>query len=208
MNRLLICILLMAAGMCRSQPVAAAAEVNRKLAELAAEVLRATRNQPVTVGVFSPTGLSETNSGPGIEGILQDELERLAAGSVRDDARFEVKGDYAFAKTRNSPNGNLKVIKITARIIDKQFAEDLLTIPLRVELNHTQSLAAVLQPTARLEANPQKPGGTKAERNAELDRSVQDPHVHLHGDGQTLVSSTAKSPYSVELLVRPLQGQG
>ncbi|MCA9117727.1 MAG: hypothetical protein KDA79_21800 [Planctomycetaceae bacterium] len=205
MNRLLICILLMAAGTCCPRPVAAAAEVNRKLAELAAEVLRATKNQPVTVGVFSPTGLSETNSGPGIEGILHDELERLAVGLVRDDARFEVKGDYAFAMSRNSPNGELKVIKITARIIDMQFAEDLLTIPLRVELDHTQSLAAVLQPTARLEPDPQKAGGTKVERNAELDRSVQDPRVHIHGTGQTLVSSAAESRFSVELLVSPLK---
>jgi hypothetical protein len=194
-------VLILAAGDGRA---AAATELREKLGELAAEVLKATKNQPVSVGVFSPTGLPDANSGPGIEGVLRDELERLKKGVVQADAQFEVKGDYAFARSRDVAQGGLKVVKVTARIIDKEFSEELLTIPLKVELDHTQSLAAILQPTARLEPDAQKPGGTKAERNAEIDKRLTEPRVHIHGENQTLISSTPESPYAVELLVRPL----
>lgn len=176
---------------------AASNELRDKLQSLAANILKATRNQPVTVGVFSGTGLPETNSGPGIEGELRNALNQLLAGCVKDDATFEVKGDYAFAKSTDPKNAGLKVAKIKARLIDKETGEEVLglNVSLDLQLDGTRTIAELIQVSASL-----PPDGTKAERNRRLDEARKTPTVECHG---SLVSSSSGSLYQVELIAGP-----
>ena len=181
------------------RPVEASQEMRDKMELLADTILKATKNQPVSIGIFSPTDLPETNSGPGIEATLIDALGRKLPGSVRPDAKFEVKGDYAFAKSRDPQQQDLtKVIKIKARIVDKEFSDDILQIPLEITFDATKTIAEVLQVTVSLPAD-----GTKQERNAKLDKARRAPEVEIGGTLQSLVSSSDGSPYAVELLVKP-----
>lgn len=182
------------------RPATASPEVREKFRELADGVLKVTNGQPVAVGVFSQTSLRDTNAGPGLEQMLAFELNRLKPGIVRDDAKYEIKGDYAFAKSRDPAHEGLKVVKINIRVIDKEFAEELITFRPQVVLDHTRTVAEVLQITAAL-----PPKGSKEQRNEKLDEHQNHPSVHVHGSGRTLVSSSPESPYAVEVLVKPLK---
>lgn len=201
MKRFLSVALLSLAAAVPTRPAEASPEVREKFTELAKRIVDTTKGQPVTVGIFSQTGLPDSNAGPGLEGILTDELNRLQSGIVSVDAKYEVKGDYAYARPRGGDETGLKVIKVKVRIIEKEFSEDLLTVPLDVTLDQTRTVAEMLQVTASL-----PPEGSKTQRNQMLDQSLQRPSVHIHGPGRTLVSSSAGSPYSVEVLVRPAAG--
>lgn len=178
----------------------ASSETRSKFLALAQRILSETKNAAVSVGVFSQTGLNDSNAGPGLEQILTEELNRIIPGIVREDAKFVLKGDYAFAKTRNPADEGRKVIKITVRLIEKEFAEEVVRIPLHVQLGHTKTIAEILQVTASLPAK-----GSKAERQRRLDDANENPQVTIHGAGDTLVSSSPDSPYAVQLLVKPLK---
>src|SRR5437870_3192613 len=80
-------------------PAWATSELRDKMSALAQDILKVTKQQAVTVGQFTPTGLPDVNSGPGLERLLATALGTLA----RDDARFEVKGDYALVKSQLHP---------------------------------------------------------------------------------------------------------
>ncbi|MCA9093233.1 MAG: hypothetical protein KDA68_07075 [Planctomycetaceae bacterium] len=187
-----LCILLQA-DLCEASP-----ELRDKLLGVAETILKVTKNEPVTVGVFSPTGLPDSNSGPGFEGALTDALNQISKGSVSPEAKIEIKGDYAYAKSQNPLSSGLKVIKLKVRIIDKEFAQDLADFdPIEVLLDGTNTIAEIVQITARID-----PDGSKQSRNEELDQSFLAPKVHIHGPKGTLISSSPESPYAVEILTK------
>jgi hypothetical protein len=176
----------------------ASQELRDEMAKLARAVLGNTKNQPVTVGQFSPTGLPDSNAGLGIEQILAAALEAANRGSVRGDARYEVKGDYALVQSRT--NNALKELRITARLIEKATGEEVTDLRVAVNLNGNNTIAEIVQLTAAL-----PPAGSKEERNQEIQRRVQQPSVFIRGEQKTLISSQKDSPYAVELLVKPLR---
>lgn len=180
-----------------ASPAHATNELRNKLQLTAQNILKISRDQPVTVGQFSPTGLPDSNTGPGIEETLTKELEILSPGSVRANAKFEVKGDYAFVRSRKSPE--LKEIKILVRLIDKEFGDEIANSRITTILTGTNSIAETLQLTAMLD-----PDGSKEERNKALDDTLKHPSVHIHGKNNTQISSSPRSEYAVEMLVKPL----
>lgn len=114
---------------------------------LAQRVTESTGGQPVVLGQFTSTNLSDVNFGPGIRGQLHQALLRLDAKLVAPDAKHVVKGDYAFAK--NPSNAALpRDIKITVRVIDGEFDEELVRIPLR--FNDPKIIAEVIGVTGSL----------------------------------------------------------
>ena len=205
--RILLLTLTTAIGFIVLPPARADAsdELRAAMKSLAQRVRDTVKTNSVRVGVFSPTGQDNANSGPGFEAVLTDELNGLKQGFVRPDARIEVKGEYAYAKSRTQDG--LKVIKVTAKIVDLDFAEDLETIPFKVELSGTKTIAEILQLTGAIpDRNQDGTQATKRERNELLDELNRKPGIHLHGHGKTKVSSSATSSYSVEIAVRPLKG--
>lgn len=108
---------------------------------LAQKIIETTGGQSVALGQFTPTSLSDVNFGPGIRGQLHQALNRLDNNLVADDATHVVKGDYAFAKNRSDASLP-RDIKITVRVIDGEFDEELLRIPLR--FNDPKVIAEVI----------------------------------------------------------------
>lgn len=169
-------------------------ELRDKMSALAQDILKVTKQQAVTVGQFTPIGLPDVNSGPGLERLLAAALGTLA----RDDARFEVKGDYALVSSQ--VRALLKEVRITVRVIDKETAEELKESRVIVALEGNNSIAQLLQITGSL-----PPEGSKEERNKKIEEQARKPTVFLHGPNQTLVSGSDQSPYAVEVLVKPLK---
>lgn len=189
--------LLAALVMFQTSTTFATNELRDELSAKAKTILDISKNQPVTIGQFSPTGLPNTHSGPGIELILKDELESISKGIVRDDAKYEIKGDYGFFTSRRNPS--LKQVKISMRVIDTEFGEDVHKFEVKAEIGGNNSIAQMLQVTANID-----PHGDKVSRNKELARRSKNPSVHITGFKHSLVSSASTSPYAVEMLVKPL----
>ena len=205
--RILLLTLVTAVTLVATPPAAvdASDELHTAMKSLAKRVHDTVKSASVRVGVFSPIGQDNANSGPGFESVLTDELNALKTGIVKRDATIEVKGEYAYAKSRRQDG--LKVIKVTARIVDLDFAEELEKIPFTVELSGTKTIAEILQFTGAIpDRNEDGTQATKRERNELLDKLNRKPSVHRHGGGATKVSSSATSSYSVEIAVRPFKG--
>lgn len=192
---LIACILFVAAQ-CQQ---ATADQFRDEMMRLAERILATTKQQPVQVGVFSPTGLPKTNVGPGFEGVLAQCLNKLRPGSVQPEAKYEVKGDYLFAKARELPKLS-RVVKVNARLIDLEFGEELNRTPMKMMLDHTKTIAAVLQECMHL-----PPDGSKEERNRAMANAIEAPEAHLEGQQSTLISSHPDSPFAIEVLVKPVQ---
>src|SRR5262245_41498566 len=103
-------LLAIALALLAPPPARASQELRDELAGMAKEILANTKNQPVTVGQFSPTDLPSTNAAVGIEQVLVNQLKAIKAASVSAEALFEVKGDIGLVKSRVTPE--LKAIKI------------------------------------------------------------------------------------------------
>lgn len=202
-------LVLMATLFCfaSGRPVNASPEIRERFAALATRILETTKQQAVSVGVFSPTGLPETNSGPGLEQILTHELNRLSPDVVKATALYEVKGDYAYARSRDTALEGLRIIKIRVRIIDKEFSEDLLTVPLECVLDHTRTVAQVLQLTGHI-ADRAADGSqvSKLARNEQLRTQHVTPAAWVDTTDRSLLSSSKESPFAVQILTQSPEG--
>lgn len=172
-------------------------QLEETVTKLASAVLAVTNQKPVRIGVFSPTDLPETNYGMQLSESLKIALNKQTQGIVRDNADFEVKGDFMFARSREHQDLK-KVIKLKARIIDLEFGDELQQFSFRSEMTHTDSIAQTIQESVAL-----PPNGSKEERNEALVQCHESPQVHIHGPKRSLVSTSDNSPYAVEILVSP-----
>ena len=176
----------------------ASKELRDGIARIAKEILANTKDQPVSVGQFTPTNLPASNAGVGLEQLLRLELEALHRGIVQANAVYEVKGDYTLVSSETTPG--LKEIKILARLIQTESGDELVRLRSQIRLTGTSTIAELIQLTASL-----PPSGTKEQRNKEIQQRLRNPLVFVHGPNQTLISSGQGSPYAVELLVKPLR---
>jgi hypothetical protein len=178
----------------RAEPVRG--EIN-KLAQKIVKLLEEQNQTAVAVGAFVGPAQFETNAGPGFQGLLCEELEKVKPGVVQKAADLSVRGRYA--RIDNEKVAGEIAVKVTAEVFDRK-DESILKVSL--EITDTKDIARILGVTASL-----PPEGSKTERHKELDRRLKNPEVFIHGDKKTLVSSGKDSPYSVELLVKPKDGK-
>ena len=201
MTRFAIIALLISTTLPLSTTHAATPELRAKLASAAEAILAKTNKQAVILGKFTDNeDTPNANSGPGIANTLKDELIRLKPGSVQEDALFLVKGDYSLNELESK---GLHVMKITLRVINRKNSEPLGNDSIVVTLSGTNTIASMVQVNASL-----PPEGTQKERNKKLIDQAKKPQnhpAHIHGDDLTLVSSNKRSPYAVEVLVKPLK---
>ena len=182
-------------------------ELREKLANLAASLRKVVKNQPITVGQFTPSGLPDSNFGATLELLLKQELERLDPKAVSDKADFEVKGEYE-QKRKENP----KFVRIQYKVRDLNASEDLkdaaLQVPVVLEGTDTIARATGYTGTAPKVADLDKEGKNNKQqqqaRQEEMQKQADKPTVHIHGPNKTLISSNPNSPYSVEILVRSL----
>lgn len=195
-----LCLSLCLLPLLMPSPVQASQQLSKKMHQIAVSVLKNTKNEPVSIGEFSPTGLKLSNSGPGIEQLLKEQLRLVAKKKniISNQAKYEVKGDYAFVRSRE--NKAIHVIKIVVRIMEVEFGEELTEMRVTASMDGTSTIAEITQSTARID-----PDGSKSRRNQELLDQLKNPSVHIHGKKKTSVSSHQKSPYAVEIKVKPLK---
>src|SRR5258708_3453846 len=72
----------LAAPTCRAE-AEASSNLPEVIASAAGEILKLTKEQPLSVGQFTAVGLPDANGGPAIGELLRAALERLRPGSVR-----------------------------------------------------------------------------------------------------------------------------
>lgn len=171
----------------------ASEELRKEIAALAENILKNVKKQPVSVGQFTPTGLLASNAGPGLEEILRAELEARQKGVVQPNAKFEVKGDYALVKSKTDPDQ--RVIKIVARIIDKDNGDELKDLLVQANLGGTREIAELVAATVNLPIL-----GTKGQRNEAIQDRLASPRVYIDG---SMIRTNRDSPYGVELWVKP-----
>jgi hypothetical protein len=168
-----------------------------KLAQKIVKLLEEQNQTAVAVGAFVGPAQFETNAGPGFQGLLCEELEKLKPGVVQKTADLSVRGHYA--RIDDEKVAGQIAVKLTAEVFDRK---DESILKVAIELSDTKDIARILGVTAAL-----PPDGDKPDRHKALDKRLKSPEVFIHGDKKTLVSSGKDSPYEVELLVKPVGGK-
>jgi hypothetical protein len=167
-------------------------EIRAALAEPIKKLLKKENQDAVAVGEFTGPAQLDTNSGPGIQEMLADELRALRV-NVAKTAAYSVKGSYAKVRDRDSPG--LILVKVTAEVFDSD-SERRAEFP--ALLRGVSDIAKILAITAALP--PADEPGARKERNKILD---QPPSVFVEGPR---VQATKDSPYAVELWVKSPSG--
>src|SRR5262249_31360026 len=156
----------LAAALAIPGQASASKELRDGIARIAKEILANTKDQPVSVGQFTPTNLPGSNAGVGLEQLLKLELEALHRGIVQANALYEVKGDYALVSSETTPG--LKEIKILARLIQTDSGEELVRLRSQIRLTGTSTLAELIQLTAAL-----PPSGTTTHSTNEIHQRLR-----------------------------------
>lgn len=171
-------------------------QADQRWLETADRLLAIAEGRGIRIGVFAPINLPGTNYGPGCVQGLTDALNDLQPDVIRSDAKIEISGNYTLAKTRKSPE-LAGVLKITVRMFDLEYSEELDSGVIRMEVDSTQEIAAAVQATVNL-----KQDGSKAERNRQLIVAARKPSVSIAGPASSEVAVSPTSPYRVEVWVR------
>src|SRR5271157_1580138 len=172
----------------------------------AEEILKVVKDQAVSVGQITPTGLPDANGGPAIVELLKQELERLRPGSVRRAGAFEIKGDFNLAPHPDRSEAGLgqKVVRLLFRIVDTATGEEN-RLRLTRFLRDNTTIARVLGVSGPLPLDPAKDQrDQRHERNKAIQENLQNPKTFIDPKNASRVSSTSDSPYQVEILAGPL----
>ena len=172
----------------------------------AEEILKVVKDQAVSVGQITPTGLPDANGGPAIVELLKQELERLRPGSVRRAGAFEIKGDFNLAPDSDPSEAGLgqKVVRLLFRIVDTATGEEN-NLRLTRFLRDNTTIARVLGVSGPLPLDPAKDQrDQRRERNKAIQENLQNPKAFIDQKNPSRISSTSDSPYQVEILAGPL----
>ncbi len=172
----------------------------------AEEILKVVKDQAVSVGQITPTGLPDANGGPAIVELLKGELERLRPGSVRRAGAFEVKGDFNLAPHPDPAEAGLgqKVVRLIFRVIDTATGEEN-SLRLTRFIRDNTTIARVLGVSGPLPLDPANDQHQqRRKRNLIIQEIVKNPKTFIDEKNPSRISSTKESPYQVEILAGPL----
>src|SRR5262245_30677695 len=175
-------------------PVRADDALRKELAAVAkgiAEAVKGLGHDTVAVGEFTGPAQLATSSGPVIAKTLAEELPKNGV-AVKRVAPIGVKGEFEDVKDKQS---GLLAARIKGTVTDRA-GQVLFTFSRGVFGDNV--VAALFGTTAKL-----PPDLPPADRNAELEKSLDKPKVHVQG---AQVSAAADSPYAVEILAAPQPG--
>src|SRR5262245_23274286 len=156
-----------------------------------ADAVKALGHDTVAVGEFTGPAQLATSSGPVIAKTLTEELPKNGV-TVKRVAPIGVKGEFEDVKDKQS---GLLAARIKGTVTDRA-GQVLFTFSRGVFGDNV--VASLFGTTAKLPADL-----PPAERNAELEKSLDKPKVHVQG---ARVSAAADSPYAVEVLAAPQPG--
>src|SRR5262245_57768073 len=116
-------IALVLAILASTNPVSAAPLLREKLKPLAQailDVLEEEKQQAVAFAEFPADPFSRSNSGPGIQQALTEEVEALRKGVVQERANIIVRGRYAGVDVEDLLKRELRVVKVTISVHNRQ----------------------------------------------------------------------------------------
>jgi hypothetical protein len=167
----------------------AATPMEAKLAEVAEKVAEAVKglgHDSVSIGQFTGPPQLATSAGPGIAKVLADELLKRDV-TVKRRAELGVSGKFQQA----SDEKQRLIARIEGELIDRSSN---VICTFGTEINGVDNLASLFGVTAELPPNqPEK------QRNDQLVEALNNPRPAV---ANTRVSSSDKSPYGVEILVK------
>ena len=161
------------------------------LAKGIAEAVKGLGHEAIAVGEFTGPAQLAASGGPVITKTLTEELPKSGL-AVKRVAPVGVKGEFEDVKDKQS---GLLAARIKGAVTDRS-GQVLFTFSRGVF--GEKALAALFGTTAKLPADL-----PPADRNAELEKSLDKPKVHVQG---SKVSATPTSPYAVEVFVAPRPG--
>jgi hypothetical protein len=181
-------------------------EVVGQLAESVRKVAGKLEQPAVRVGFFTPFGLDDSHAG----GAFMAELANALKDFVNPASVLELRGEYGFIE--NPEKSGLKVIVVRAKLIrvgtgreEKEFPE------FEGHIRSVTDLARIAGGNVSFKSDDKYEGPPSEGRNKDLQKTLppapgKPPVVqaHIHGPGDTLVSATKDSPYSVEIRTLPL----
>jgi hypothetical protein len=175
-------------------PIQAEDALRTELAVVAkgiAEAVKGLGHEAIAVGEFTGPAQLAASGGPAIAKTLAEELPKHGL-AVKKVAQVGVKGEFEDVKDKQS---GLLAARIKGTVTDRS-GQVLFTFS-RGVFSETV-LAALFGTTAKLPADL-----PPAERNAQLEKSLDKPKVHIEG---SRVSAAADSPFAMEILAAPHQG--
>jgi hypothetical protein len=181
-------------GVLVASPARADDALRKELAAVAqgiAEAVKGLGHDAIAVGEFTGPAQLATSSGPVISKTLGEELSKNGV-AVQRAASIGVKGEFEDVKDKQS---GLLAARIKGTVTDRT-GQVLFTFSRGVFGDNV--VAALFGTTAKL-----PPDLPPADRNAELEKSLDKPKVHVQG---AQVSAAADSPYAVEILAAPKPG--
>lgn len=183
--------ILLILGLVVTHPARADDALQKELAAVAkgiAEALKGLGHDAVAVGEFTGPAQLATSSGSVITKTLSEELSK-AGMAVKRIAPIGVKGEFEDVKDKQT---GLLAARIKGTVTNRA-GQVLFTFSRGVFGDNV--VAALFGTTAKL-----PPDLPPKERNAELEKSLDKPRVHIQG---TRISATADSPYAIEILAAP-----
>jgi hypothetical protein len=173
--------------------------LQERMSGLAKYILDNTNNQSVTIDLFSPIDMPESSSATGLEQLLKQELLIINKNAVSPSAKYLVKGEYGYSRSRNQAMAG-KIVKIELQIIEREFNEKLTTpVQLEASIDDFSNIASLLQLNGHVKDNTPEHRVTKSEQKEEIQKLQVTPEFYLHGTNHNLISAHSKSKYSVEL---------
>jgi hypothetical protein len=156
-----------------------------------AEAVKGLGHEAIAVGEFTGPARLSASGGPTIAKTLAEELAKNKL-AVNGSASVGVKGEFEDVKDQQS---GLLAARIKGAVTDRT-GQVLFTFSRGVFSEAV--LAALFGPTAKLPTDL-----PPAERNAEMEKSLDKPKVHVQG---ARVSAASDSPYAVEIWAAPKPG--
>jgi hypothetical protein len=184
-------LLLGVAGPARATPELR--ERMRTLAEAINGVLREEKQQAVAFADVPADPFTGSNSGPGLQRVLVEELQAVASNSgvVRDTADVLVRCTYAAVDRTDALNRTLRVVQVEVVMVNRQGRE---LLRRKVIVDTGEDVARIFNVTGDLPLN-----ANKEDLNKKIQILLEKPQVHVE---KGKVFTAPGRPYAVELLVR------
>jgi len=175
--------------------------------EASVEIMKTIGESKVSVGEFTATGKRNLNSGPVVAELLKDKLENLKPNVVlREDAPFEVKGQYLFTDSPEPVEqaAGQKVIRFDFEIRETKTGQSVRT-PISTFIRNNTEIIQLMGLSGHIPSDPNAKDQTeeRRKRNTGIQGLILKPQFFIDPNTSTRVSTSKESPFQLEVLSTP-----
>ncbi|MCE9533115.1 MAG: hypothetical protein K8T89_18610 [Planctomycetes bacterium] len=184
---------------------ASSATVNEKirkdikpLAEKIQKIVKEEGQTSIAVDQFAGAGVDAMNFGPGIEQLLQQELEVTQKGIVDPKALLRLSGKYSFKK----PDNGLSFFELTLNI-EKNNGEKVGELSQKFNQEKLKIVDSDVLAVMTARTTPLPPRETREQLNERIKKSIDEPKIEQPAN--TRIKTSKESPFELELLTTLLE---